>query len=114
VLMTTPDTIKKRKPFKPDYDTWEPPSDLLDLLADKALQTRDKVELVFSFYARDHKGQGPWAREIACVLSIAKQNVERRMTELIAEGRAKKINGKFVLTEGKYSHPAIRKFPDSD
>lgn len=95
-------------PFVPDYDQWEPPSELIELLATMR-RTRDKVEAVYAFYANDHKGQGPYASEIASVLGVNKSNVERRMTELISEGRAKKLHGKFVLVRGTYTHPTVRK-----
>ena len=101
-----------RLAFQPNYDSWDPPDELLSLLDDKALRTRDRVELVWAFYSRDHNGPGPWASEIAAVLSICKSNVERCMTELVAEGRARKRNGKFSLVKGKYSHPSIVKFSD--
>lgn len=105
--------VTTRKPFVPNYDRWEPPDWLFPLL-DQARLTRDKVEIVWAVYAHDHKGQGPWASEIADVLGIAKQNVERRMTELIAEGRAAKRHGKFILIKSNYTHPAIVDFLDGD
>src|SRR5258708_39420499 len=90
-----------RSPFIPNYDHWQPPAALLDLLP-SLLHTRDRVEAVIAFYAAEHGGQMPYAREIADVLHIAKQNVEQRMTELIAEGRARRLNGKYMLCAAHY------------
>ena len=95
-----------RSSFVPNYDRWQPPAALVDLLPSLP-HTRDRVEAVIAFYAADHGGQGPYAREIAAVLHIAKQNVERRMGELIAEGRACRHNGKYMLNAARYHHPAI-------
>ena len=92
--------------FVPDYDDWNPPSEMYELLAE-VKYTRDRVEIVHAFYAATHRGQGPFASEIARVLGIAKQNVERRMLELIAEGRARKLHGKFILIAGNYTHPKV-------
>lgn len=93
--------------FTPDYDKWSAPESLLIALQEPGLKTRDKVELVFAFYAHDHRGQGPFASEIAEILSISKQNVESRMVELIATGRAQKLHGKFALIRSDYTHPLI-------
>jgi len=95
-------------PFQPQYDRWEPPDDLLNLLSDNRLRTRDKVELVYAFYSKAHNGQGPYASEIAEVLSISKRTIEIAMVALIAENRAVKINGKFALRKATYTHEAIR------
>jgi len=94
--------------FIPNYDEWVPSETLLSTLGEMRL-TRDKVEAVFAFYASDHAGQGPYASEIAKILGISKQNVERRMTELIAFRRAQRLHGKFVLVAGSYTHPAVRR-----
>jgi hypothetical protein len=99
-------TPESRIRFVPNYDHWEPPAALLELLPSLPL-VRDRVEAVIAFYCADHGGQGPFAREIAEVLHIAKQNVERRMNELIAEGRARRHNGKYMLCAAHYQHPAL-------
>jgi|SRR5579859_743948 len=104
--MQRQNTAGSRSPFVPNYDHWQPPAALLDLLPALPL-TRDRVEAVIAFYAAEHGGQGPYAREIAEVLNIAKQNVEQRMTELIAEGRARRHNGKYMLNAADYHHPAL-------
>ena len=100
-------------PFQPQYDKWEPPDDLLNLLATQGLRTRDKVEIVYAFYAKTHNGQGPYASEISIVLGISKHNVEMRMQELINEGRAIRINGKFTLQRAQYTHAAIRELVET-
>ncbi len=102
-----------RNPFVPNYDRWQPPAALVDLLPSLP-HTRDRVEAVIAYYAADHGGQGPFAREIAAVLHIAKQNVERRMSELIAEGRASRHNGKYMLNAAHYDHPALKDDEDEE
>lgn len=93
--------------FNPDYDKWTPPEELFIVLNEGGLYSRDKVEIVYAFYAHDHGGQGPYAREIAEVLGVSKKLVELKMKELIERGRAEKINGKFSLVKSDYSHPSI-------
>lgn len=104
--------VAQYKPFEPDFDQWNPSDEMYALLAELRY-TRDKVELVWACYAHDHHGQGPFASDIARILNIAKQNVEGRMVELIAMGRAKKLHGRFVLVEGQYTHPAAAKLLSS-
>jgi len=86
---------------------WEPPQTLQDLLTDSSLKVRDKVELVIAFYSQDHGGNAPSMKEIGDVLGIARQNVERRVLELVAQGRAERLDGKLILRRSSYSHPAL-------
>lgn len=107
------DSTQLHIPFQPILDKWEPPDELFERLADKRLRTRDKVELVYSYFAADHHGQGPYASEIAEVLGIAKQNVEQQMVKLVAEGRATKRHGRFYLSPARWTHPIVSKFSGS-
>jgi hypothetical protein len=90
---------------------WEPPAALKNLLLEAALKSRDKVELVIAYYSLDHGGNAPSMKETADVLGIARQNVERRILELIAEGRAERLDGKLILRKSSYSHPALADLP---
>lgn len=90
-----------------DLDKWTPSETLLEALNQPGLYARDKVEMVYAFYAHDHGGHGPYASEIAEVLEVSKQYIEAKMTELIAYGRAKRIHGKFTLIKSDYTHPSI-------
>lgn len=103
------------KPFVPDYDTWEPPSELLDLLTQKHLRQRDRVELIVAFYAADHGGNSPTYEKIGEVMDIDRGNAYKYAMQLCQpwECRAVKKNGQFWLVDSEYSHPVIRsKFKD--
>jgi hypothetical protein len=101
-------TMDNARTFTPDYDQWEPPTELVEHLSTLTL-TRDKVEAVFVVYAHYHHGQGPYASEIARILSLSKQTVENRMKDLIIIGRASRIHGKYAILTGNYTHPALAK-----
>lgn len=105
MLQTT--TTPRRKLFEPDLDRWTPPEQLLELLTDKSLRTRDKVELVCGYYAWKHHGQHPYASEIKDILGISKTRVEQAMEQLVSHGRAVRIHGKFALRNGRYTNPVV-------
>ena len=98
------------KQFLPDYDEWTPPEQLLALLGDKTLRTRDKVELVVGVYAMEHRGNHPSEQKIADILSLSKSRAHEVMLELLALGRAERRHGKFALRFGVYSNPLVSQF----
>ena len=103
-----------RRSFTPDYDQWEPPDDLLDMLSDKKLRQRDRVEMIIAFYAADHGGNSPTFDEIGAILGISKGNAYKYAMELTqdSERRAKRKNGTFWLVNSEYTHPVIKsRFP---
>ena len=89
---------------------WSLPDDVLHLLNDPSLNTRDMIELVVVAYSNDHGGNAPSMAEIAGILGINKVNVQRGIDELIAMERAQRIDGKLVIKNSEYSHPLIKKF----
>ncbi len=99
----------RRQVFEPNYDTWTPPEELLILLQDESLRTRDKTELVCGFYAWQHNGQHPYPSEVARILGVSTERVQQAMTQLIAAGRATRKHGKFSLALGRYSNPVVER-----
>ena len=102
--------MPNRKTFDPDYDPWEPPSELLDMLHNKKLLQRDRVELVVAFYAESHGGNSPTYEKIGEIMCIPRPNAYRFAMELTMgdHPRAIKRNGKFWLLNSQYSHPLIK------
>jgi len=96
--------------FEPDYDDWEPPDELSDLLSQKQLYQRDRVELVIAFYAAEHGGNTPTYEKIADIMHIPRSNAYKFAMQLCSpwEKRAVKKNGKFWLIDSEYSHPVIK------
>lgn len=96
--------------FTPDDDQWEPPMELMELLTQKRLRQRDRVELVIAFYAADHGGNSPTYDKIGEVLSTSKGNAYKFAMELTQsnERRAVKRNGQFWLINSQYTHPVIK------
>lgn len=97
-------------PFVPDYDQWEPPDELLDLIAQKKLRQRDRVELIIAFYAASHGGNSPTYDKIGEILGTSKGNAHKYAMELTQpwECRAMKKNGQFWLINSEYTHPVIQ------
>jgi hypothetical protein len=97
-------------PLIPDYDQWEPPSELLEMIAAKKLRQRDRVELIIAFYAVDHGGNSPTYEKIGEVLRTSRGNAYKFAMELTMpwECRATKKNGQFWLLNSQYTHPSIR------
>lgn len=103
------------KPFVADYDVWEPPSELLDLLTQGSLRQRDRVELVVAFYAAEHGGNSPTYEKIGEIMDIDRGNAYKYAMQLCSpwECRAIKKNGQFWLINSEYTHPVIQsKFKD--
>jgi len=100
----------ENRKFEPDLDQWDAPEELLELIADKKLRQRDRVELVIAFYAADHGGVSPTYEEIGKIMGISAGNAFNYAMELTRpwECRAVKRNGKFWLVNSQYSHPVIR------
>lgn len=96
--------------FAPDYDQWEPPDQLLELMANKHLRQRDRVELIIAFYAADHGGNSPTYEKIGEILGASKGNAYKFAMELTQpwECRAVKRNGQFWLINSRYTHPVIK------
>lgn len=109
-MLEAMNTIDYLARFEPDYDIWEPPDELLDLLADKRLKQRDRVELVIAFYAADHGGNSPSFQHIADIMGISKGNAYKYAKELTQDPfkRAVHRNGEFWLTNSTYTHPVIK------
>lgn len=99
-----------RAPFMPDYDQWEPPTELLEMIAQKKLRQRDRVELVIAFYAADHGGNSPTYEKIGEILGIPRGNAYKFAMELTMahQRRAVKRNGQFWLINSEYTHPVIK------
>lgn len=97
----------RKKRFSPRYDRWTPADQVMDAI-NKCTLVRDKVEVLFAHFANDHGGQGASAYEIARILRIARQNIQRRMDDLIDEGRAIRRHGKFYLILHSKTHPSVR------
>lgn len=98
-------------PVRAENEPWDPPEELLEIIADRKLHQRDRVELVIAFYAADHGGTPPTYDEIAAVIGIHRQNAYRFAMELLQtpHPRAVRRNGKFWLIDSRYSHPIIKK-----
>jgi hypothetical protein len=103
-----------RRAFEPDYDEWEPSSELLEMIEDKKLLQRDRVELIVAFYASSHGGNSPTYEKVGEILGISRGNVYKYAMELTQppHPRAVKRNGQFWLLNSEYTHPKIKsKFP---
>jgi len=100
----------ERKPFQPDLDEWIPPDELIELIANKDLLQRDRVELIIAFYAADHGGNTPTYEKIGKIMGISTGNAFNYAMQLTRpwECRAVKKNGEFFLVNSQYSHPVIR------
>jgi hypothetical protein len=84
-----------------------PPEDVMKQLTGPELRTQDRVELVIACYCRDHGGNAPSMAEIAKVLHIKKAAVEHSILQLIATGRAERIDGKLSLIGAEYRHSLV-------
>jgi predicted ArsR family transcriptional regulator len=60
---------------------------------------RDKVASFIESYAAKHGGQSPSLQEIGDALKISKATADRHVQLLIAEGRARRSDGKLWLTQ---------------
>jgi hypothetical protein len=99
-----------KRAFEPDYDEWEPPAELLEMIADKKLLQRDRVELIIAFYASAHGGNSPTYEKIGEIMGASRGNVYRFAMELTQPPRARAVkrNGQFWLLDSEYTHPKIK------
>jgi hypothetical protein len=88
---------------------WLPTVDDLDYLLSPALRQRDRVEAIIIMHKRDVGGDSPSFTFIGSVLGISKTSVLRLAGELIDQRRAHYECKRFVLIEGQYTHPLLRR-----
>lgn len=100
--------MPKRKNFNQDRYEWKAPLEMWEALKEEGLFLKDKIEIVYAFYAKGHNGNAPSIDDVATILELAKTTIADKIKILVKEERLVQIDGRYSLKNSKYTHPATR------
>lgn len=88
--------------------TWVPPLQMFRELLNPCLRMKDRVERVIVYYKLAHGGDSPNWDQVGKLLNIHRVTASHYGKELLEDGRAKLVAGRFVLNNVYIDHPVMR------